>query len=535
MLSLRSSSLPKTNSISLFSKFRTVICLIAILIFLTALLNIVMAAEKAPNGPAAKEQTLKEPERREVVIVGGGIAGLTAAHFLKNRDIALLEQSDRFGGRIVSGSFGGFNYPKGIAYIGIPQGPVETMIDELGIEPVEIPEPSEAFYYDGKFYFGTKGAAQLFIQKSSVQEYNRFVSTVQKLAKLYEESDYSGLPNELSDLDKMSARQWFETEKFPPIFLEIYESQALGLFGANLGRISALSFVPEIGFQFEATEPVAETKNPEQNGDGSDAEKESGAFTFQNGLSELPEALAKNLGYKARLNCKVTLIKPKDKIYEIKYVDQSGTEQTMVADTVIVATPAPVTLEIAKDLLNDEQKKIISEIKYSSYATVGLFSSTPIFDQAFNLGVGKGFVFTDLYDGSWVQRAHNPELNKVQERPLCAYIPDIGGNDKPLIEMSDQELVDKVEAGVEKIFPGARSKITGHDVQRFELAYPIMPPGAYQSLARLNDINQGKFLLAGDYMIYPTLEAAAESGYLAAMKVETALGGQEPFTDPLKQ
>lgn len=535
MLPLQSSSSMKTNSVSSFSSFWPAICLIAIFIFLTAQLNVVMAAEKAADGLSVKAQTLKEPERREVVIVGGGIAGLTAAHFLKNRDIALLEQSDRFGGRIISGSFGGFNYPKGIAYMGIPQGPIEMMIDELGIEPVEIPEPSEAFYYDGKFYFGTKGAAKLFVEKSSVNEYNRFVSTVQKLSKLYEESDYSGLSNELSDLDKISAKQWFENEKFPPIFLEIYESQALGLFGANLSRISALSFVPEIGFQFEAIEPAAEKTGPEQNSDGPDAEKESGAFTFQNGLSELPEALAKNLGYKARLHCKVTLIKAKDKIYEIKYVDQSGTEQTMLADAVIVATPAPITLEIAKEVLNDEQKKIIGEIKYSSFATVGLFSSTPIFDQAFNLGVGRGFVFTDLYDGSWVQRAYNPELNKVQERPLCAHIPDSGHYDRPLKEMSDQELVERVDTGVEKVFPGARSKITGHDVQRFDLAFPIMAPGAYQNLARLNDINQGKFLLAGDYMIYPTLEAAAESGYLAAMKIETALGGSEPVVNPQKK
>ncbi len=81
------------------------------------------------------------------------MAGLTAAYFLKDRDMALLEKSNHYGGIVDSGSFGGFNYPKGPAYIGTPQGPVETMIIEMALEPLEIPEPSQGFYYEGRFLF----------------------------------------------------------------------------------------------------------------------------------------------------------------------------------------------------------------------------------------------------------------------------------------------------------------------------------------------------------------------------------------------
>ena len=45
---------------------------------------------------------------REVIIVGGGIAGLAAAWRLRHRDVLLLEAGDRLGGRIrsdVSGDY----------------------------------------------------------------------------------------------------------------------------------------------------------------------------------------------------------------------------------------------------------------------------------------------------------------------------------------------------------------------------------------------------------------------------------------------
>ena len=283
-------------------------------------------------------------------------------------------------------------------------------------------------------------------------------------------------------LDKISAKEWFEKEKFSPIFIEIYESQARGVFGAGLGQISALSFIPEIGFQFESSVSDQEGNDSDQNEENRAVEKESGAYTFNNGLSELPEAIAKKLGNKARLNCNVTNIKAKDKFYEIHYVDKTGLEHSIEADAVIIATPAPVALAIGNGVLNDEQKKILQTINYCSCTTVALFCSSPVFDKSFNLGVGNSFIFTDLYDSSWVQRAYDPDLNKVQERALCAYIPGCSRDNDPLKGLSDDDLVKKVILDLEKLFPDAGSKIVGHDVQRMELAYPIMRPGAYKVL-----------------------------------------------------
>ena len=45
---------------------------------------------------------------RDVVVIGGGIAGLTAALRLRHRDVVVLEASDRVGGRMRSEAHGDY-------------------------------------------------------------------------------------------------------------------------------------------------------------------------------------------------------------------------------------------------------------------------------------------------------------------------------------------------------------------------------------------------------------------------------------------
>ena len=226
----------------------------------------------------------------------------------------------------------------------------------------------------------------------------------------------------------------------------------------------------------------------------------------------------------------MTRIVPREGIFEIAYVDKSGIEHVVEAGAVILAVPPPVSLKIGDLVLGQEQKDILKNIVYSSYATVTLFSSVPVFDQAFNLSVGKEFPFSDLYDSSWVRKAHNPESNNVRERALCAHVPEPSAETGSLDKMSDEDLLASVMNGVERIFPKSLRNIVGHDIQRFNLAFPIMAPGNYERISKLNDLNQGRCLLAGDYMIYPTIEAAAESGFLAAMRMDESAPPEESST-----
>lgn len=450
----------------------------------------------------------------DVIVLGAGIAGLTAAWYLNDRhSVKVLEKNDRVGGKAITGTRNGFAYAKGTEYLGEPEGALKTIIDKLGLQPREIPSPSDVHYHKNQFYYGDDGIALQMIQESNLSEYNRFVDTIQKTFSVYEDVPELDLNSDVAKLDNITARQWFENNKFPEIFHKIYNVSSKGLFGATIDEISALSYISEIYFDYEGDEPIASVDDLE-NSDAKGKER-TYTYTFDKGIAEVTDAMAKALGGKVQLNSTVTSVINTDKGYKISYVDGAGNNRTLTSRLVILAVPAPIALQVGSAVLSNEQKSLMAQVSYSSYATIALFSDESIFNKGFDLAVPDGYFFTDVYDSTWVQRHYDPSLQGRKDSIMSVYIAPQSYQDKGLLNMTDEELLNRVYTDLEKIYPGARGKIVGADIQRFQHAYPVMTVGAYQRLTRLHAISTEGLLLAGDYMIYPTFEAAVESGFLA--------------------
>ena len=75
---------------------------------------------------------------RDVVIVGGGIAGLSAAWRLRHRDILLLEGGDRLGGRMRSDPCGDYWLNYGAHLFPAPGSLVDRMATECNLETVPV-------------------------------------------------------------------------------------------------------------------------------------------------------------------------------------------------------------------------------------------------------------------------------------------------------------------------------------------------------------------------------------------------------------
>ena len=75
---------------------------------------------------------------RDVVVIGGGIAGLSAAWRLRHRDVLLLEASDRLGGRLRSDPRGDYWLNYGAHLFPAPGTLVDSMARDCGLETVPV-------------------------------------------------------------------------------------------------------------------------------------------------------------------------------------------------------------------------------------------------------------------------------------------------------------------------------------------------------------------------------------------------------------
>ena len=75
---------------------------------------------------------------RDVVVIGGGIAGLSAAWRLRHRDVLLLEAADRLGGRLRSDPRGDYWLNYGAHLFPAPGTLVDSMARDCGLETVPV-------------------------------------------------------------------------------------------------------------------------------------------------------------------------------------------------------------------------------------------------------------------------------------------------------------------------------------------------------------------------------------------------------------
>ena len=95
------------------------------------------------------------PERMvDTVVVGGGLAGLTAAWRLRDRDILVLESTDRLGGRLRSERRGAYWLNLGAHMFGGPETAVGRLVAEAGLETRPITGHLMGMAYRGRVLSG---------------------------------------------------------------------------------------------------------------------------------------------------------------------------------------------------------------------------------------------------------------------------------------------------------------------------------------------------------------------------------------------
>jgi monoamine oxidase len=97
-----------------------------------------VAAAAATAAPLAARAQLApvSPETADVIVIGGGLSGLTAARRIaeKGHSVIVLEARDRVGGRNFHSDIGSHRFDLGGQFIGPTQTSVRALITELGLQ-----------------------------------------------------------------------------------------------------------------------------------------------------------------------------------------------------------------------------------------------------------------------------------------------------------------------------------------------------------------------------------------------------------------
>jgi protoporphyrinogen oxidase len=174
----------------------------------------------------------------DFVIVGGGIAGLCAAHYLKNHHYLLLEQSAQLGGQARGGSsITGMNFSYGSQMLASVNGAVGELLHDLNLHPTSLTSASSSWLWDNTWVKGIAGQDASAVHN----QFSRLIGDSQSIWSKFSNQDLIApiSDQELLSLDRKPFCDLLTGYTKP--FSQLLDSYLKSYYCAGTGMVSALS------------------------------------------------------------------------------------------------------------------------------------------------------------------------------------------------------------------------------------------------------------------------------------------------------
>ena len=444
-------------------------------------------------------------EHHETVVIGAGVAGMSAAYRLRDHDVVVLEAEDRVGGRTLSGGDEHAWFNLGAQIVGSVK--VADFCRELGIELVSLKQADYGLVVNGKFSRGSSPEILLTRLNLSLAEKADYgISALRLRRKLHAIPNLDAAQRE--QLDRQSLLEVIG--RVAPSTMQLHDACSVNSAGFPLDSISAvMGLVYALGAYL-------------------DPKTKQDIYSVRGGTQQITRTVAGQLGDNAlRLGCQVRSLEDVDGVVHVAYTTPSGEPAEISADHCISAMPAHAVLRTVKGLSAAKHRALRRLTPYSTLISVawpvadhrpapwdGVFFIPVTGSERIGLVTNYGFAAKQL----------NPELggylNSFAAGPVAATFDETG----------DEELLDAHYDELLSIFPGAGAvlKREGAALNRWtHIGLPGMRPG-YLTDRHVIREPLGRISFCGDYTSEPGLNGAYGSGTHAANNVLRQLEERQP-------
>ena len=418
-----------------------------------------------------------------VVVVGAGIAGLTAAYQIRKagHDVLVLDRNDYVGGRMANVEWEGFLVDLGAKFVTTTDKTLLEIVHEVGLAEQMLKSDEGltiTIYRNGKLhtanfvsipsYFGWSGVS-LRARLAMLKLLPHFL----RLGKL--ESPYHLERASMPDVDE-TFEQFFKER----ISEEMFEYWAIPMFetmcaykGEDVSRKAFLAMMVSY-----------------LNAD---------SVRFRDGIGLLPKALA---GYvEVELNARVDQIRlmPDGSGVQVEYTVQ-GQKKLVSANRLVVAVPGNSTLPLFAEP-RDAWKKFFPKVNYSTGALHYHIAETD---------------FQPPVKGTFVPRASKLPINSIafeqhqDGRWLLLTDPSVYTF---RMEQDANELARQAQDVMCMIFPELKGTFHNHRIFKWRDKLPTFRPGFLDALRSFwEDPQEGPVYFCGDYLAGPSTGGALFTG-----------------------
>ncbi len=486
-----------------------------------ALLTLDGCARRAPTMPG-----LRREDREPVLIVGAGIAGLTAAYRLRQRGVPvrIVEAQDRVGGRMFSlrNAFpDGQVCELGGELIDTGHEHVRALAAELGLELDDLHALENPSIASDVWYFG--GAFRSFeeITRALVPVAERLEADRKTWGEEFDPTYYASFGTEA--LDRMTIAEWLDRTGVNGWIRELLDVAYVTEYGMPIDQQSALNFLTMI--DVGANEFRAYGDSDER-------------FRVHRGNDLIPLSLARRLDDAIETGTVLEALSQRSDGTFSASLRRGASSRTVVASHVVLAIPFTTLRDVRLDVpLPEVKRRAIRELGYGTNAKLMIGFSDRVWRTRHR---SNGSVLTSLpFQLTWeTSRGQKGKAGILTNFSGGAQALGVG---RGTAEAQAQQLV----ADLERIFPGAQAAHAGMKAVRFH--WPSFPwtrgsyagylAGQWTSIRGAEREAVGQLYFAGEHCSLAAqgfMEGGCETGEQAAQDILAALGQpvRKPTTTP---